>query len=417
MKMLHSQRRVSYCRYIYTDEIELNIRSATALLYPAYKFGVSSLLRSCFEFLMSEMSSDNVCKILENAHTYNIQDIYEKCLRFIYVNAVDVLKTPNLRDLCRECVTEIVKSDDLLADETNVYDALINWANGECARGHRKLPLNDTNRREVLGDLLFCTRFPLVDVNVFSHRISKQNVLRSDEKIALFQYFHGEAQTLPERFNRKPRRKYSVNREILARAQSNINDIERSILPKQDHYSRRAILSLEDTNKQQLKGNYPSYDNVYIEPDQPILRVVRYKSIAGPWNLNSPDAVSFRCSSTIILRGIQVFGPYKGTDYYTVRLTVFDEFWNEIRNEEMNIFTDKAKVYDVILKDPVRIPKQRIFTIQVAMKGKPTIHGTDGIAAVVTAGVQFEFINSNKSMNGTDVTTGQIPALLFSKPE
>ena len=367
---------------------------------------------------MSEMSSDNVCKILENAHTYNVQDIYDKCLRFIYVNAVDVLKTPNLRDLCRECVTEIVKSDDLLANETNVYDALINWANGECARGHRKLPLNDTNRREVLGDLLFCTRFPLMDVNVFSHRISKQNVLRSDEKIALFQYFHGEVHTLPERFNRKPRRKYSVNREILARAESNINDIERSIpTPKQDQFSRRAILSLEDANKQQLKGNYPSYDNVYIEPDQPILRVVRYKSIAGPWNLNSPDAVSFRCSSTIILRGIQVFGPYKGTDYYTVRLSVFDEFRNEIRNEEINIFTDKAKVYDVILKDPVRIPKQRIFTIQVAMKGKPTIHGTDGIAAVVTEGVQFEFINSNRSMNGTDITTGQIPALLFSKPE
>ena len=406
------------CRYIYTDEIELNIHSATALLYPAYKFGVSSLLRSCFEFLMSEMSSDNVCKILENAHTYNVQDIYDKCLRFIYVNAVDVLKTPNLRDLCRECVTEIVKSDDLLANETNVYDALINWANGECARGHRKLPLNDTNRREVLGDLLFCTRFPLMDVNVFSHRISKQNVLRSDEKIALFQYFHGEVHTLPERFNRKPRRKYSVNREILARAESNINDIERSIpTPKQDQFSRRAILSLEDANKQQLKGNYPSYDNVYIEPDQPILRVVRYKSIAGPWNLNSPDAVSFRCSSTIILRGIQVFGPYKGTDYYTVRLSVFDEFRNETRNEEINIFTDKAKVYDVILKDPVRIPKQRIFTIQVAMKGKPTIHGTDGIAAVVTEGVQFEFINSNRSMNGTDITTGQIPALLFSKPE
>ena len=367
---------------------------------------------------MSELSSDNVCKILENAHTYNEQDIYDKCLRFIYVNADDVLKTPNFRDLCRECVTEIVKSDDLLADETHVYDALINWANGECSRSQRKLPLNDTNRREVLGDLLFCSRFPLMDVNVFSHRISKQNVLHSDEKISLFQYFHGEVNTLPDRFNRKGRRKYSINREILARADGDFNELGRSIrTPKQGQYSRRSILPLEDSNQQQLKERFPSYDNVYIEPDQPVLRVVRYKSIAGPWNLNSPDAVSFRCSSTIILRGVQVFGPYKGTDYYTVRLSVFDEFRNEIRNEEINIFTDKSKVYDVMLHDPVRIPKQRIFTIQMAMKGKPTIHGKDGAAVVVTEDVQFEFINSNRSMNGTDVTTGQIPALLFSKPQ
>ena len=366
---------------------------------------------------MSEISSDNVCKILENAHTYNEQNIYDKCLRFIYVNAVDVLKTPNFRDLCRECVTEIVKSDDLLADETDVYDALMNWANGECARSQRKLPLNDANRREVLGDLLFCSRFPLMDVNVFSHRISKQNVLRSDEKISLFQYFHGEVNTLPDRFNRKRRRKYSINRQILARADGNNYDTERQIpTPKHNQYSRRAILPPDDTNQRQFTEHIPSYDNVYVEPDQPVLRVVRYKSIAGPWNLNSPDAVSFRCSSTIILRGVQVFGPYKGTDYYSVTLSVFDEFRNEIRKEEMNIFTNKAKVYDVILHEPVRIPKQRIFTVHIVMKGKPTIHGTEGVAVVVTEDVQFEFINSNRSMNGTDVTTGQIPALLFSKP-
>ena len=405
-------------RYFYTDEIELNVRLATVLLHPTYKFGVTSLLRKCFEYLLSEMSSDNVCKIMESAHTYNEQSIYDKCLRFIYVNAVDVLKVPNFRDLCKECVTEVVKSDDLLADETQVYDALINWANGECARSPRKLQLSDSNRREVLGDMLFYVRFPLIDVNVFSHRISKANVLRADEKIALFQYFHGEINILPEKFNRKQRRKYSIKKELLARADDNY-DVDRSFAsPHGQKYGRRPILPIEagDSNTDQFTRQTPSYDNVYIEPEQPVLRVIRYKGIAGPWNLNSPDAISFRCSNTIIFRGVQVFGPYTGTDYYDVTISLFDEFRNELKREQMNIFTNKAKVYDVMLTQPVRIPKQRIFTAQIIMKGKPTIQGNGGTATVVTEDIQFEFINSNRSLNGTDVTTGQIPALLFSKP-
>lgn len=379
-----------------------------------------SLLRSCFEFLLSEVSSDNVCNILEIAHTYSERYIYERCLRFIYVNAVDVLKVANFRELCRECVREIVSSDDLLAEESQVYDALINWANRACTRNSRRLQLTDEIRREVLDDLLFCVRFPFMDVNVFTQRISKQNVLQADEKISLFQYFHGEVNTLPQRFNRKGRRKYTINKEIMRRADFTNYHMEK-LLASQKHQrnNRQSILPIEDPDKNHKRERQLSYENMYTDmytdPEQPILRVTRYKGRSGPWNLYSPDAISFKCSSTIILRGVQVFGPYKGTDYYSVTLTLFDEFRNEIRKEEINIFTDKAKVYDVLLLEPTRVPKERIFTVQVVMKGKPTIHGTRGVPVVVSEDVQFEFINSNRSTNGTDVTIGQIPALLFSK--
>ena len=377
---------------------------------------MAALHRKCFEFLISEMSSENVCKLLENAHTYNEQHIFEKCLRFIYVNATDVLKVANFRDLCRECVSVIVKADDLLADETDVYDALVNWANGQCARSQRKLHSNDTNRREVLGDMLYYVRFPLMDVTVFTQRISKANVLQSEEKIALFQYFHGETTILPEKFNRKARKQYSVNKAILARAAT--PDVEREVFQQRQNYRHVPHLPLDsaDTNQGNHIGYVSSYDNDTIEAVGPVMRVIRYKGIGGPWNLRSPDAVSFKCSSTIIFRGVQVFGPFKGTDYYTVTISLFDEFRNEIRKEEVNVFTDKSKVYDIMLHKPARIPRQRVFTVQTSMKGKPTIQGTGGTAIVVAEDVQFEFINSNRSTNGTDITTGQIPALLFSKP-
>ena len=360
---------------------------------------------------MSEMSSDTVCKILESAHTFNEQSIYEKCLRFIYVNAIDVLKVPNFRDLCKDCVSEIVKADDLLTDETQVYDALVGWANGQCARNQRQLPVNDTTRREVLGDMLFYVRFPLMDVTVFTQRISKSNVLKSEEKIALFQYFHGEISNLPEKFNRRQRKQYSINKAIVARAQSPILDKNQ----QRENYrppSNQSIKMVETNRGERI----PAYDNIHVESDGPVLRVVRYKGIGGPWNLKGPDAISFRCSSTILFRGVQVFGPFKGTDYCTGTISLFDEFRNEVLTEEMNLFTNKAKVYDVMLRSAVRIPKQRLFTVVINMTGKPTIQGTDGIATVVTEDVRFEFINSNRSNNGTDVSTGQIPALLFSKP-
>jgi len=128
------------------------------------------------------------------------------------VNATDVLKAANFNDLCRECLKKVLTSNDLNADEFDVYDAIVHWADGECLRN--KTRVNDARRREVLGDILFSVRFALMDVNEFTHRLSMKDVLTADEKVVLYQFFHGEVSQLPREFNRTPRKRYKDRDEI-----------------------------------------------------------------------------------------------------------------------------------------------------------------------------------------------------------
>ncbi|WAR07026.1 BTBD6-like protein [Mya arenaria] len=147
-------------------------------------YGPGSLKDRCFSFLLTEISADNVCVTLELAHSYTAEKIYERCFRFINGNAVDVLKASNFPDLCKECVDRVLTSDDLNADELEVYNALIRWADGSCART-RQCP-TDKTCREVLGSLLFCVRFAIMDVDEFTHKLSMKDVLSLEEKVVLY---------------------------------------------------------------------------------------------------------------------------------------------------------------------------------------------------------------------------------------
>jgi len=389
-------------RFLYTDELDVDsVRKAKELINISYRYGPQTVRNRCYSYLQSEMSGDNVCTTLELAHTHNEQEIFDKCFHFILVNATDVFKATNFKDLCRECVKKILTSDDLNASEFDVYDAVVLWADGECSR--KKTKPNDERRRDVLGDLLFSVRFALMDVDEFTHRLSMKEVLTSEEKVVLYQFFHGEVNKLPSEFNRTPRKQYKVRAEFANMEISEDGNIAPSS-NKEDTKDRPRTVELpRKTRSKHL--------------DQPTLRVLRYKDIGGPWEFRKgADAIRFQCSNTIVLRGVEIFGPFYESDTYTVDFTLTDDLKNDIRKEHFTVDArvPHQKTYDVILRNPVRVPAQRIFTVSVKIRGEASYQGLRGSAYVETEGVTFDFYSSNVSFNGTDVTVGQIPALLFS---
>ena len=366
-----------YSRYLYTDEFDIHSDNVTPMLYAAKKFQLQGLSNLCFSFLEAEMNTDNVCRIMEQAHIYSENALYDKCLRFINLNGNEVLTKPAFGELCTECVQKIIQPSDLNADEDKVYEGCIIWANAEC-RKDKKQP-TDENRRAMLGDLLFLIRFPTMDITYFTHKVSLGNILTHDETLSIFQYFHGEVQQLPNRFNKKPRNRVAIN------AKDKLQD----------------LVTLPDRRS-------PNYGS--------IARVTRFGSCSGEWKQNGPaDAISFTVSRSVILYGIQIYGTARGQEMFTVKVYIYDDTKEEIRKTDATIYTNTSKQkYDVYLSEPVRIPSKRVFTILVLIKGGPTRKGIDGESVKKENGVTFEFISSNKSSNGTDTTVGQIPGLLFS---
>lgn len=364
-------------RYIYTDEFDIHTENAPTMLFGARKFQLKGLSAKCFQYLDAEMHDESVCRIMEQAHLYDESSLYEKCLRYIMVNANAVLRMPSFSELCAECVERVIKADDLRAPEQAVFEACVTWADAACKRS-RKQP-NDVNRRKVLGKLLYSIRFPIMDVTYFTQKVSLGQLLSHDEKLSIFQYFHGEESQLPSRFSRFPRNQMPTS----------VKDNPEPIM-------------LDTTRS-------PSF-----------ARVRRFNGTGGKWKQNGPpDAISFTVSLPIVLYGVEVYGVAAGKETYNIKILVYDDVTREeIRNNDVSIFTNTIKdTYDIFLTRPLRIPPKRVFTIVLFIKGHPTHKGIDGDASDTVDGVMFEFSDSNRSSNGTGVSVGQIPGILFNKTQ
>ena len=342
---------------------------------------------------------------MEQAHIYNESALHNKCLGYILNRGWEVLQTPAFKELCMDCLGRIVKSDDLKSSEEDVYEAVIDWSTNECRR--QKYQPTDENRRQVLGALLYLIRFPVMDVTYFTQKVSFREILSNDEAVSIFQYFHGEEQQLPNRFNRN----------------------ERNRLPSKKPLTERKAQYLRTTNKnREVQRVTPSQRNTpHRQISTPLIlgapwspnmsKVCRFRTYDGEWKQNGPpDAISFVCSNPIVLYGVEIYGSVsKQRDMFDVKLSVFDDLKQEVRKNDGRITTDNVrKTYEVTLLRPIRIPPSRVFTVMVSIKGSPTHKGVDGQSLHVVDGVTFEFSDSNRSSNGTGVTVGQIPSLLFN---
>ena len=391
---------ISFYRYLYSEEFNVHAENVTSLLYAAKKFAIGGLTSLCFSFLDSEMCIENVCKILEQAHIYNETSLHNKCLGFILEHGWEVIKTTAFTELCPECLGLILKSDDLKASEEDVFEAVVTWATNECRR--QKMQPTDENRRQGLGALLYFIRFPVMDVVYFTQKVSFRELLSNDEAVSIFQYYHGEAQQLPNRFNRNERNRLPSRKPLTSKPAKQPNV----------RYGNREVLRV--TPQQRKQAGTPI---MLPTPSSPsISKVRRFRTCDGQWKQNGPpDSICFACSNPIVLYGVEVYGGAGVVETYNVKITVFDDLKEKVRENDVRITTDvRRNTYDVMLVRPIRIPPSRVFTIVISMTGSPAHKGVDGQSLKVVDGVTFEFKNSNKSSNGTDITVGQIPTLLFS---
>ena len=365
---------------------------------------------------------------MEQAHLYKEEPLKQKCLKLIHDSGIKVLKSKGFTTLCYDCLGDILKSDDLKADEEDIFEAVIAWSDEECRR--QKLRPIDENRRKVLKSLVYAIRFTTMDVAYFTHDVSFREILANDEYVAIYQYFHGELKCLPRKFNTKERNRVKSKRVRPRPSQQNVSGSNNVRTLQTSPAVHEPIMTSNTTNVNPGKGNRVRFavDDrrdlkspiILSAPPSPNMsKVTRFRTYDGLWKQNGlPDAISFTCSSPIVLYGIEVFGSSQSQETYRVTLCLYDDIQDEVRNNEALITTDCIrKTYEVMFARPIRIPPRRTFTLVVTIKGSPTLKGVEGTRIHVMAGVTFEFKDCNRSSNGTDVTVGQIPSLLFNNTE
>lgn len=68
--------------------------------------------------------------------------------------------------------------------------------------------------------------------------------------------------------------------------------------------------------------------------------------------------------------------------------------------------------HDILFDESVFLRKKVVYTISVNLQGPNSLSGTDGLREVIVEGVKFTFLEYS-SPNGTSLSAGQIPEILF----
>ncbi|XP_041361900.1 BTB/POZ domain-containing protein 6-like [Gigantopelta aegis] len=119
-----------FLRFLYTDYINVNSDSVMHLLYLAKKYSTGKLEDMCLKFLETSLNANN--------------------------------------------------SDDLQADEKEVFQAAFEWAKHQCENKH--VAINTETLRTQLGDIVHQVRFPLLDRQFFVRTVNPSGLQTDKEQ-------------------------------------------------------------------------------------------------------------------------------------------------------------------------------------------------------------------------------------------
>ncbi|XP_053373261.1 BTB/POZ domain-containing protein 6-like [Mercenaria mercenaria] len=341
-------------RFIYTEDSTINEENAMSLLYSAKKYEISRLTEKCKDYLNTQLSIDNVCVILHHAHTFDESELEQKCLKFIFANGDNVLKSDGFFSLPKEILQKIIESDNLNADELNIYDTCKRWAVEQQKQKCKKQEYPETELRKELGELVYSIRFPTMSFETFAKHVAVEDILTPEEKVSVFQSLAGvDTKTLLHRFR---------------------------------NTKRKRVLKLS-----RFDLSYTSF-----------------------WNYaGAPDAINFKVSSKSRLLGVSLLAPSStGTVEGEVSLKVGTS--TLASRSDLRIEYEQSKyVEDVLFDQPYTVEPGKEYTIRTLLKGAQTYSGNNGKQKISCGAFDVCFFYNRESVNGTSVTTGQIHSLIL----
>src|SRR6218665_2955775 len=177
-----------YLRYIYCETVSLCPESAVHLMYAARKYLLPKLVRECCKCLSDSLNVNNVIFILEHSLHLDDQQLQSNCLKLISTNTKAVLTGAEILSASRQVLEAILDTETVPVSELVIYETAVNWAKCQLQNAMPGENPTDLQMREVLGDLLYKIRFPVMKPTEFAEISSGNNLLTAEEKESIY-YF------------------------------------------------------------------------------------------------------------------------------------------------------------------------------------------------------------------------------------
>lgn len=169
---------LSMLSLIYCEKLLLNQSNLMPVFHCAMYFGRADVMHAC----LSLVTPDNVFEWCTTALKYDVQLLYETCIRVLARNADHLVRTEKWLTLQKRVVKAITVQDEINIREIDLFDAVVRW-------GQRQSQLTHTPVSEVVEDLISNIRFPTMKQAEFAGRAVKSQLLHSMDVVAVFCYF------------------------------------------------------------------------------------------------------------------------------------------------------------------------------------------------------------------------------------
>src|SRR6218665_1563593 len=197
---------VSVYSYVYGEVISVTVETAPSLVYAARKYMLPALVRECGVCLSKVLKVNNVVQILETSFIIEDTDLESNCRRLIVQEAGTFYTGTEILSASPQTMGVILQMERIPLKEVVIYNTCITWAKHQFQLNN---PLEDQPTdlqvREILGDLLFKVRFPIMEATEFAEISEGKSILTPEEKMPIFYYLATKNKGSPLLFSTESR--------------------------------------------------------------------------------------------------------------------------------------------------------------------------------------------------------------------
>jgi len=332
--------------------VDATADTAMPLMYAAKKYLLTGLVKECQTVIEKGLSVDTVCTVLKQSMSLQENELKQKCLQFVTINALRVFNAETFLHLSREALRDVVCLNCLFyPTERQVYEYCMKWARRQLRETGNECP-SDEEIRDKLGDVLYKIRFPVMTLKDFAELTAQSTVVNAEEKhdVYVFMALGKKLETLKFVDERRRGEEKVINRF------NNVRSLSLGCKGKTDAISIHATVGMHLTGVGLYGGREASTHNVTVKV------------------LKESETLSM-----------------------TVSQMTSDGRQDPIKVE---------------LENPVYIHANTTYTVAVVILGPNTWAGTEGGATCeFPESGSIAFDNSEMSNNSTTVSSGQIPQL------
>ncbi|CAI6371820.1 unnamed protein product [Macrosiphum euphorbiae] len=155
--------------FLYTSQLKINDSNVQDLLMGSNFLLLDDVKMECLKYIEQKIDIENFMTLNSIADKNKIRELHELFLSYILKNYKNIVKSNTFLSFSFELIMELIQSDDLCAEEEEVYESTMMW-----------LKYDLKERLKYLPELIKSIRLSLISVDYLDSTVQEEDLIQSD---------------------------------------------------------------------------------------------------------------------------------------------------------------------------------------------------------------------------------------------